>query len=176
MPMALTSEHFEVASDKSKLTFFVRTTTSAVNGKATGLVGSIDCAWSAGAIAENPAPKMHVEFSVENMQSGNDLKDREMWKVIDSKRFPKIAADLLTIHANPKAGSYTATGRVTLAGLAKTYEGIFTVERAGSEVTLDGYLEVDVREFGLKPVKLLALSVEPVVKTHLHMVATHSTN
>jgi hypothetical protein len=175
MQIASAIERFEVDSAKSTLTFFVRTTTSSVSGKATGLAGSIDCAWSAaGIIAETPAPKMHVEFQVEGMRSGNDFKDKEMWKLIDSKRFPKIAADLLTIRPNSKAGTYTASGKITLAGLAKTYEGIFSVERLGNNVTLDGYLEVDVREFGLKPVKLLALSVEPVVKTHLHMIATRS--
>jgi hypothetical protein len=175
MQIASANERFEVASAKSTLTFFVRTTTSSVHGKATGLSGSIAGSWDGAALLPDPAPKMHVEFQVEGMRSGNDFKDREMWKVIDSRRFPKIAADLLTIKPNVKAGSYTATGQVTLAGLAKTYEGIFSVERSGNEVTLDGYLEVDVRDFGLKPVKLLALSVEPVVKTHLHLIAVHTT-
>jgi hypothetical protein len=41
-------------------------------------------------------------------------------------------------------------------------------------VTLDGELMIDVRDFGLKPIKLLVLSVAPLVRVRLHLVTARS--
>lgn len=162
-----------VSAAKSTLTFFVNTKINAVHGKATGLTGYVEAAWNAdGSIVVEQDPRMHVEFLVEQMRSGNDFKDRAMWKIIDSKRFPKIAADLLSIRHGAKTTTYTATGRITLAGIARTYDGVFIVKREDSAVTVSGYLDVDVRDFGLKEQSMFTLSVEPVVKIHLHMHAS----
>lgn len=165
-------ERCEVASGDSSLTFFAMTTANPVYGKATELRGYIDAAWTAnGTLAREPAPKMHVEFSVERLRTGNDLQDREMWKLIDSKRFPKIAGDLGDLRGDSSRGRYVATGIITLAGLARKYEGEFRLERDAKHVTLDGELEVDVRDFGLKGMNLLVLSVEPLVRVRLHLIA-----
>ena len=39
---------------------------------------------------------------------------------------------------------------------------------------LDGEVKIDVRDFGLKPMKLLVLSVAPLVRVRLHLVARRS--
>ncbi len=86
------SERFEIATNDSSLTFFATSTMQSAYGKTTELDGYIQAAWSAdGTLAATPAPAMHVEFKVESLRTGNELQDREMWKLIDSKRFPKIA-------------------------------------------------------------------------------------
>jgi hypothetical protein len=38
-------------------------------------------------------------------------------------------------------------------------------------VTLDGTLNIDVRDFGLKPLNLLVLSVAPLVRVRVHVIA-----
>lgn len=166
------SVHFVVVNVDSSLRFFSMTTMYPVFGKVAELVGSIDAAWNGdGTIAADPAPKMHVEFKVEDLRTGNELQDHEMWKLIDSKRFPKIAADLRELKPGAAGGRYTATGQITLAGLSRRYEGEFAPSYDGAQVTIDGDLQVDVRDFGLKPMKLLVLSVAPLVKVRLHLVA-----
>jgi hypothetical protein len=173
MQVKTTGERLDVDHKASSLTFFASASgNKSVFGKAAELNGHVAIAWDAhDAIAADPRPRMHVEFLVENLRSGNELKDREMWKMIDSKRFPKIAADLTELSSLALAGSYNAAGQITMAGLSRKYEGKFSVKRDAGKFVLDGYLQVDVRDFGLKPVKLLTLSVEPVVKVHLHLVA-----
>jgi YceI-like domain len=173
MPLKTTGERLDVDSKASSLTFFATASgNKSVFGKAADLNGYVEIAWDRReAIAADPRPQMHVEFLVEHLRSGNELKDREMWKMIDSKRFPKIVADLSELSLLALPGSYNAVGQITMAGLSRTYEGKFSVKRDGGKFVLDGYLQVDVRDFGLKPVKLLTLSVEPVVKVHLHLVA-----
>jgi polyisoprenoid-binding protein YceI len=165
------SERFEVVGAESSLTFFAMSTMQYVYGKTTELSGFIDVGWNGdGTLAVQPPPKMHVEFRVESLRTGNELQDREMWKLIDSKRFPKIAADLREASAGAALGRYTGTGQITLAGLARAYEGEFRLEREAKKVTLHGDLNVDVRDFGLKPLNLLVLSVAPLVRVRLQLV------
>ncbi|MGA2760199.1 MAG: hypothetical protein ABSF08_07785, partial [Candidatus Cybelea sp.] len=91
---------------------------------------------------------------------------------IDSKRFPKVAGDLRMLSSGTVRGRYSAAGQITLAGLARRYEGEFRLERDGQRVSLDGELKIDVRDFGLKPMKLLVLGVAPLVRVRLRLVAT----
>jgi polyisoprenoid-binding protein YceI len=145
-------------------------------GKTTALSGFVEAAWdSDGALAKLPVPRMHVEFAVESLLTGNDLQDREMWNLIDSKRFPKIAGDLREFSGGALRGRYTAAGHITLAGLTRCYEGEFRLEREPKSVTVHGELKIDVRDFGLKPIKLLVLSIAPLVRVRLHLVCARTT-
>ena len=155
MPHLAVKERFDVSSVDSSLTFYAASPTQSAYGKTTDLSGFFELAWNAdGSLAAEPAANMHVEFKVESLRTGNELQDREMWKLIDSKRFPKIA------------------GQITLAGLARRYEGEFRLDRDAQHVALDGEVKIDVRDFGLKPIKLLVLGVAPLVRVRLHLVAT----
>jgi hypothetical protein len=171
-PSKTTSERFEVVRTDSSLTFFATSTMQSAYGKTADLSGYIEAAWNAdGTLAATPAPNMHVEFKVESLRTGNELQDREMWKLIDSKRFPKIFGDLANFSAGSIPGRYTGSGQITLAGLARAYEGEFRLERNRKDVRLDGELNIDVRDFGLKPISLLVLSVAPLVRVRLHLSA-----
>ncbi len=166
------TERFEVVTAESSLTFFAMSTVQSAYGKTTDLTGYVAASWNSdGSIALQPAPEMHVEFKVESLRTGNDLQDREMWKLINSKRFPKILGNLREIQPGVSRGRYAAIGQITLAGLARRYEGEFTLDREGRKVKLNGEVKVDVRDFGLKPINLLVLSVAPVVRVRLHIVA-----
>jgi len=174
-PHNAVKERFEVSSADSSLTFYAASPTQSAYGKTTELNGFFELAWNAdGSVAAEPAANMHVEFKVESLRTGNELQDREMWKLIDSKRFPRIAGDLGEFSPSSIRGRYTGAGQITLAGLSRRYESEFTLDRSGNHVTLDGQLSVDVRDFGLKPLKLLVLSVAPLVRVRLHLVAARS--
>ncbi len=171
-PHKAVKERFEVASADSSLTFYAAAPTQSAYGKTTELSGFFELAWNAdGSLAVEPAPNMHVEFKVESLRTGNDLQDREMWKLIDSKRFPKIAGDLRALSGGAVRGRYSAAGQITLAGLARRYEGEFRLDREPQRIALDGEVKIDVRDFGLKPIKLLVLGVAPLVRVRLHLVA-----
>lgn len=166
------SERFNILSADSSLTFYATTASQSAYGKSRELNGYIEAAWGAdGALLCVPEPQIHVEFSVETLRTGNDLQDREMWKLIDSKRFPKIAGDLQRFDGELRRGRYFGSGRITLAGLSRVYEGEFGLDRDARRTILDGELQIDVRDFGLKPVKLLVLGIVPLVRVRLHVVA-----
>lgn|GEM_PF-1111151 len=172
IPEELRYERFDVVSGESSLTFFATSQLFPVYGRATEMSGYIEAAWNPnGTLAVAPLPKMHLELKVESLRTGNELQDREMWKLIDSKRFPKIVAELRELSAGTLHGRYTAAGQITLAGLARRYEGELLPSRAGEYARIGGDINVDVRDFGLKSMKLMVLSVEPLVRVRLRMVA-----
>jgi polyisoprenoid-binding protein YceI len=166
---------YTVSPRDSSLTFDARSTLHGVHGKATHLEGFVEAAWDdEGAVAGDPPPTIHVEFPVDQLRSGNAIQDREMWKVIDAKRFPRISADLREVRPGSPAGQYQATGDVTLAGRSRRYEGEFSLSLEGEQIMIEGELKVDIRDFGLKPPNLLVVKVDPVVRVRLHLIATRA--
>jgi YceI-like domain len=165
-------ERFEVVGAESSLTFLATSTLFPVYGRATEMAGRVEAAWNEnGSLRIDPLPTMHLELKVEGLRTGNDLQDREMWKLIDSRRFPKILGDLRELGATGAPGRYAAGGLITLAGRARHYQGDLQCSRSGENVRVAGELNVDVRDFGLKSMNLLVLSVEPLVRVRLRLVA-----
>jgi hypothetical protein len=163
---------YAVSRTESALTFEAKSTMHGVHGRVTDVSGYVEAYLNDdGSLATDPPPRMHVEFPVERLRSGNGLQDKEMWRLIDSRRFPTIAADLRDIKPNGLPGAFTAEGEVTLAGRARRYSGRMNVRRDDGRLVVDGELVVDIRDFGLKPPQILFVKVDPAVKVRLHLVA-----
>jgi polyisoprenoid-binding protein YceI len=143
-----------------------------VHGQARNLAGSIEAdVGPDGSLGAPQAVKMHVEFPVEQLRSGNSMQDAQMWKMIDSKRFPLVSADLKDLQPTATPNRYAASGDITLAGRSRRYSGELTFDAGSDSIAVDGDLDLDIRDFGLKPPNLLIIKVEPVVKVSLHLVA-----
>jgi hypothetical protein len=172
-PEARAVDRYDVVSSESTMTFFTRMEhwASASYGRATGLSGFVDAAWDDDCIALRPQPAIHVQFLVEQLKSGSDFKDQAIWKIIDSKRFPGISADMIAMHSDETRGRYDVLGEITLAGVARKREGSCTIVRETNRLTFDGKVAIDVRDFGLHAQRLLIFSIEPVIMIHLHLVA-----
>ena len=168
---AAPAARYEVSSPESSLVVDARSTLHNVKATTSDLSGYVVAAWNAdGSLAPAPPAVMHVEFPVDSVRSGNGIQDREMRKLVDSARFPKVAGDLRSVeHISP--GRYKASGEITLAGRARTYGGEFSIVKDGDSLTVEGELGVDIRDFGLKPPNLLILKVDPVVRIRVRLVA-----
>ena len=142
-----------------------------VHGSASNLSGYLDADFSGDLLVTDPPPKMHVEVPVEQLHSGNSLQDREMWKLIDSRRFPTIAADLRSLERDGADGRYKASGDITLAGRQRRYSGNVTVARDGELLHVQGEIRLDIRDFGLQPPRFLMLKVDPEVNIRLRLLA-----
>jgi polyisoprenoid-binding protein YceI len=172
MPLSGQCSRYAVDTGASQLSFEASSTLHPVRGQSTAVRGTVSAAWNDhGTLASDPAPTMRVELNVESLSSGNALQDREMWKLIDSKRFPIIAAELRDIAPGTPSGTYAASGDITLAGRVRRYSGSLTVLHDGDRVTVDGTLTLDITDYGLQPPRLLMFKVSPQVRVNLHLVA-----
>jgi polyisoprenoid-binding protein YceI len=158
------------------LDFEAKSSLHPLHGKASQLTGFLDARREDGALALDPPPQMHVEFAVERLVSGNAMQDKEMWKLLDSKRHPVVRADLRDLR--PSGGNrseYAASGEITLYGHVRKYDGSLSIVCGGDDddddITVDGSLKVDIRDFGIKPPRFLMFSVQPVVNVRLHLIA-----
>jgi hypothetical protein len=161
---------YVVQSAASTLDFAAKSSLHPVHGKASALTGFLEASIEGGVLALEPAPKMHVEFPIERLTSGNAMQDREMWKLLDSKRNPLIRADLRELRAQ-SGSEFAARGEITLCGRARVYEGPLIIVCGADEVTVAGGLKLDIREFGIAPPRFLMFTVQPVVEVRLHLVA-----
>ena len=159
-----------VQTAASTLDFEAKSSLHPVHGKATHLSGFVVAHYEGDALALDPSPEMHVEFPVERLGSGNVMQDKEMWKLLESKRSPLIRADLRDLR--PFAtNEYAANGEITMCGRSRRYDGTLRIACADAEMTVDGDLRLDIRDFGIVPPRFLMFSVQPEVKIRLHLVA-----
>lgn len=165
---------FVVSPSESKLDFEAASTLHPVHGSATGVSGYVDAEFAEGALVIDPAPAMHVEIPVERLRSGNEMQDREMWKLIDSRRFPILAADLRALAAGAGGDRYRASGDVTFAGRVRRYDGDLAIARSGDGILVEGDLALDIRDFGIQPPRFLMFKVLPDVKVRLRLRAVEA--
>jgi polyisoprenoid-binding protein YceI len=159
-----------VQAAASTLDFDAKSSLHPVHGTAAQLSGYLDAFVEDGSLALDPPPKMHVEFPVERLASGNSLQDKEMWKLLDSKRNPIVRADLRDLTASG-ANNYGASGDITLCGRSRRYEDKLAIVCSGDDIALDGSLKLDIRDFGIAPPRFLMFTVQPEVTIRLHLVA-----
>lgn len=166
---------YAVVPTESKLTFEASTSLHPVRGAASDLHGYVEAAWNPdGMLVLDPPPAIRLELQVERLRSGNAMQDREMWRLIDSRRFPLVVAELRSLQAAGASGRYRATGDVTLAGRVRRYDGELTATEEGDRISIEGALVVDVRDFGMKPPRFLMLKVEPRVSVNLQLIAVRA--
>lgn len=169
----------------STLDFEAKSSVHPVRGRARDLTGYVDACREGATLVLEPPPTMHVEFPVEGLTSGNPLQDREMWKLLDSKRNRLVRADLRglrssesnthtesDVNANSYAVAFVANGEITLCGRSRGYEGTLGIACDDAGLTIDGSLRLDIRDFGITPPRLLVFTVRPDVAIRLHLVAT----
>jgi hypothetical protein len=135
--------------------------------------GYIDVAWDdRGRIAAQPPAAMRMEVAVAKLRSGSPTKDQEIWRLIDVGRFPSIIAELRSIEPLYGASIYNATGTVTLAGRKRSYSGqMLVVTEDFNDVSVRGDLQIDIRDYGLEPPRMVFVRIEPVIAVHLSLVA-----
>jgi polyisoprenoid-binding protein YceI len=167
-----TVTRFAVSAVDSSLSIDARSTLHAVHATASGLTGYLIAAQNSdGTLASAPAPILHVEFPIDSVRSGNALQDREMRRLVDAGRFPKVTGDLRSVDSIAPPNRYRAGGDITLVGRTRTYGAEFTMTSDGESITVEGELAVDIRDFGLKPPSLLILKVDPILRVSLRLVA-----
>ncbi|HTA38283.1 MAG TPA: YceI family protein [Candidatus Acidoferrales bacterium] len=164
-------QRFNVVPAESTLSFFIKSGAGTVYGKTQSLGGGVEAKWDAeGRLVTEPTPRMHVEFAVDSLTSGTRAKDQDFWGMIDCSRFPKITGDLLQI-VSTAGGINIAIGRITVAGIPRSYQGSFLVKRSQGRIDIDGFMTINIKDFGLKETRFLSFGVNADVKVRMIVAA-----
>jgi hypothetical protein len=112
-----------------------------------------------------------MAFPVDRLRSGNPLEERELRRRIDAGRFPTISGTLLSI-APGGEGAYRVRGAITFLGVTNEYDDVMVIEVLDDgALRLTGESTFDVRDFGMRPPRILMLRVEPEVKVRVEVIA-----
>ena len=112
-----------------------------------------------------------IEVPVDSLKSNNALIDREMRNRLNTRRYPKILAKLVTIRQHKATGRYVAVGDLTFHGVTQRLEDELVVQQVNENVIeIKGEISLDIRQFKVTPPKLFMLKVYPEVKIQLLFV------
>jgi polyisoprenoid-binding protein YceI len=113
----------------------------------------------------------HIEVPVATLKSGNALEDAELQRRIDARRYPTIAGEVRRADAVDDEGRFRVEGEIIFHGVTQTVIGDVQASADGMRIVVDGEHVFDVREFGIKPPRILMLRVEPDVRVSIKLVA-----
>ena len=163
---------FAIDPARSTVWIEAQSTLHPIHGEARGLEGYLEVEVADGQLDLSGPAEMHVELPVEQLRSGNPLQDRELLRRIDADRFRKIRGDARKVQAADSGGRYRVTGDVSFHGATRTVEGDVEVRALDDRtLVLEGQQVFDIRDFNLKPPKVLMFRVEPEVIVRIQVTA-----
>lgn len=176
--MGGTKRRFEVVSGRSALLVEAASNVGRIEFGTLALTGSVAVALVDSVIDLDEVPEARLEVDVSSLRSGNAVYDAELLRRIDARRFPSAGVELTGATALPGDGRYLVEGDLTFHGVTRRMRGAVDarVSAGGDELVVDGGQVVDVRDFGLTAPALFMLTVYPVVRVRLHLVAAAGGN
>lgn len=118
-----------------------------------------------------PPAAGELRLAVAGLESDNALYDREGARRLDAAQYPYISGRLSALDADG-----TARGELAFHGTVRPVRGTLRVETVDPEtVILTGEQTFDVRDWGVKPPRLLMLKVHPEALVRVRLVARRVT-
>ncbi|MCZ7529445.1 MAG: YceI family protein [Acidimicrobiia bacterium] len=170
---------YEIVSDSSEIQLDASSSVHPIHTSTRGLTGFVELDDTDGvfSLSESPAGSSPGELHVPlgELRSGNPLIDRETRRRLDTKSHPEISG-MLTSLSHVEGDRYAATGSVDLMGESVDVEGELTISYgeaadAGDDtLRIEGEQVFDVRDWGIKPPKLLVVKVHPDVTVRISLL------
>ncbi|KAA0235436.1 MAG: hypothetical protein JJLCMIEE_01232 [Acidimicrobiales bacterium] len=165
-------QRFELDPGRSEVRVVAQSSLHPIEATAKSVTGSFVATINKNDEVELPrgreaAGSLRIESS--EFHSGNPLLDRETRRRLDTRRHPTIEGVLTG--ATATAGGYLLRGEVTCMGVTREVRGEVRLEARDGTIALHGSHGFDIRDWGIKPPRLLALKVHPDVEVQLQAVA-----
>jgi polyisoprenoid-binding protein YceI len=162
---------YSIVAGASEVLVFAKSTVHAINGTAVEVDGAVDARMDGGVPRSLDG---RIEVPIKSLRSGNALYDAELQRRVDARRFPSIVGQVRKAVPLGEDGLFRVEGDVTFHGVTRAVEGKVHVREDGDRLTLEGEHVFDIRDFGVKPPKILVLRVEPTVRVRIRLVADPS--
>lgn len=163
---------FRLVPERSTVAIHATSSIHPIDGVADGVTGFVELAVTGGEPDLSVPSTARIELEVDHLSSGNAAYDSEMRRRLDARRFPTIVGELTGVEAGARPGIYRATGDLTFHGVMRTLSADIAVEVDGtSELRAAWEQTIDIRDFDLKPPRVLMLKVHPEVRIEVRLVA-----
>ena len=135
--------------------------THEIRGEASGEVRD-------GEIVLDPMPTGYFEIPIDALKSGHRLQDMEMRRRVEAKKYPTIRYDLKEVAGGPER--FEVSGELTFHGVTRPFTEEVTARIENGVLRAEGEHTIDIRDFDVKPPKILNLQVYPEVRVVVRLV------
>ncbi|MBV8979743.1 MAG: YceI family protein [Acidimicrobiia bacterium] len=160
---------YTIVPGASEISIGGTSTVHAIKGSAVDVNGALEADLDGGELVRSLSGR--IEVPVAGLRSGNPLQDGELQRRVDARRYPRIVGEVRKAVPLGEDGLFRVEGDVTFHGVARAVEDTVVVRADGDRLTLEGEHVFDIRDFGVKPPRILMLRVDPMVKVRIRLVA-----
>lgn len=139
-----------------------------IEGETSSVSGEVTVEIADGAIVLDPAPSGYVEMPVDALESGHTLQDKEMRRRVEAKKFPTIRYRLDEASGGPE--QFKLLGTLSFHGVEQQFTEEATARVDGDTLYVEGEHTFNIRDFDVKPPKMLGLQVYPEVRVIARLV------
>lgn len=143
-----------------------------IEGETHGISGHATVEVDNGQLVLDPPPSGYVEMPVDELESGHKLQDKEMRRRVDAKEYPVIRYQLDEVSGGPE--EFKLVGTLTFHGVSQQFSEDASARIEGDTLYVDGQHTFDIRDFDVKPPKILNLQVYPEVLVVANLVGRAS--
>ena len=160
---------YTIVPGASEISIGARSTVHAIKGSAVDVSGAVEADVDGGRLVRSMTGRLEVP--VAGLRSGNPLEDAELQRRMDARHFPRIVGEVRKAVPLGVDGLFRVEGDVTFHGVTRAVEDTVHVRSDGDRLILEGEHVFDIRDFGVKPPRILVLRVDPMVKVRIRLVA-----
>ena len=110
----------------------------------------------------------YIEADVEQLQTGKKLEDIALRKQIDAKKFPTVRYEVRSAEGGPQ--SFKLSGSFTFHGVTQDFVEEAKASVQGGKLVVEAEHTFDIRDFDVKPFKILNMSIKPEVRLVVKLV------
>jgi hypothetical protein len=164
---------YRIVPEQSLVVIDAKSSLHPIHTRTRGLEGALDLdVLGGGRVNLRAEPRARLSLAVEKLSSGNPLEDRELRRRIEAGRYRSIDGELSDLLETGEETRYVARGDVTFRGVTKTYEDEVVITQVDERtLRLEGTHTFDIRDFGMKPPRILMLRVQPDVDVRIEIIA-----
>lgn len=139
-----------------------------ITGEIRELRGEAECDVDNGRLVPGPSARGWIEADVSQLKTGKKLEDIALSKQINAKRYPTVRYEVRSVDGGPE--TFKLNGAFTFHGVTQEFMEKARASVDGGKLRVEAEHTFDIRDFGVKPFKILSMSIKPEVRLVVHLV------
>ena len=164
--------HYRLVPELSTVRVHATSNVHPIDGEASGLAGNVTFTLVGGEPDLAQPVAAEVTLAVHDLRSGNPAYDAEMRRRLQARRHPLITGRLTAAERLDADGRFRVTGDLSFHGATRQVTADIALDLAGTGRLVASWEQtIDIRDFDLKPPRILLFRVDPEVRVEVDLVA-----